>query len=215
MKIFLRLVSSFVFLAFFSCSTPYSKLTQVSNVPFPVWQFKPQFEKELYRCVVDGRFLFKKFHLSGILLLKQFQDNSTRAVFQNEMGFTFFDFEWNQLDSFKVNQIIPQLDKPALIKLLEKDMNLFLMKGLNAHSEADFMANNESLYRFSLDKGFAYFIATKDTLKRIENVGKKKVITIKIGEKKSPQSLPSSAIFIHHKANFTIKLKAIDEHVYE
>ncbi|MBS1782504.1 MAG: hypothetical protein JSS78_05525 [Bacteroidetes bacterium] len=175
----------------------------------------PQFEKKLYRCVVDGRFLFKKFHLSGILLLKHFQDSSTRAVFQNEMGFTFFDFEWNQVDSFKVNQIIPQLDKPALIKLLQKDMNLFLMKGLNAHSEANFKDNDEIFYRFTLNKGYAYYIATKDTLRRIENVGKKKVITINIGEKGTPQSLPLTAIFIHHKANFTIKLNAIDDHVDE
>lgn len=72
-------------------------------------------------------------------------DSTTRVVFQNEMGFTFFDFEWSKTDSFQVNKVIDQLNKPALIKVLEKDMNLLLMKNINPQTEKIFIKNEELL----------------------------------------------------------------------
>lgn len=172
-------------------------------------QFKPVFTKELYRCVVDGRVVFKKFHLSGLLLFKTFDDGSTRAVFQNEMGVSFFDFKWDAADHFEVVSIMPQLDKPALIKTLHKDMNLVLMKHLNQFTEKTFHQQDETYYRFELKKGVVYYIAKDGVLRRIENAGKSKVITINVGEKKTPQSMPDFLFFKHHKANFTIDLKKI------
>lgn len=208
---FLRL-SSFVFLFLVSCTAPYKNLQQTTEVTSSALRFKPGFDKVLYRCVVDGRVVFKKFHLSGLLLFKRMDDSSTRAVFQNEMGFTFFDFQWDAADSFRVNQIIPQLDKPALIKTLEKDMNLLLMKRLDASTETVFARNNETLHRFSLSKGVAYYIVREQQLRRIENVGKSRVITISLTGKEQDAAMPSAVVFDHHKANFTIRLNKIEQH---
>lgn len=212
---YLRLSSVFLLLFFFACASPYKGLHQQSAQVPSALKFKPVFNKVLYRCVVDGRVVFKRFHLSGLLFFKTMDNGSTRAVFQNEMGFTFFDFEWSVNDSFKVNNIIPQLDKAAVIKILEKDMNLLLMKHLNPQSEAVFTSGSELYHRFDLEKGVAYYIVNQGKLARIENAGKSKVITITLGEKETNTAMPASVFFNHHKANFTIDLKKIEANADE
>lgn len=197
-----------------ACGNPYKHLQATGAKQPSALRFKPEIRKEVYRCIVDGRVVFKKFHLSGILLFKTFEDGSTRAVFQNEMGFSFFDFKWNDKDSFEVVSIMPQLDKPALIKLLKKDMNLVLLKNLDAATEKTFRQDNEIYNRFTLEKGYAYYITQQDQLKRIENTGKRKVITIQLNDKRNERTLPETMLFKHHKAHFTIDLKKIvpEEH---
>lgn len=217
MKLCLRL-SNCLFvsmLLLFSCSNPYKNLAVKDNAANSAMRFRPVFEKELYRCIVDGRFLFKKFHLSGLLFLKKMEDSSTRVIFQNEMGLSFFDFEWDKEDNFKVNQIIPQLDKPVVVQLLQKDMQLLLMNHLYIETEQHFIKDAENYDRFNLDKGYAYYISQQNRLNRIENVGKRKVITIQLGEKSMLNDLPQTVVFTHHKANFTIRLTKIDTHADE
>jgi hypothetical protein len=209
MKTCLRLSSFlFLFLVAASCRSPYKALKPQSPV-YSALRYQPVFEKELYRCLVDGKILFKKFHLSGLLLFKKMENSTTRVVFQNEMGVSFFDFEWSDNDSFKVYHIIPQLNKPAVIKTIQKDMQLLLMKGLDRTLEQQFVKDQWVYNRFNLDKGFAYYISVNDTLQRIENAGKSKVITIESGNRVSASSLPETAFFKHHKANFTIQLSKI------
>lgn len=203
--------SSILLLFLFSCAAPYKNLQRESAATTSALRFKPEFGRVLYRCVVDGRIVFRKFHLSGLLFFKDMHDGSTRVVFQNEMGFTFFDFEWDQKDRFKVNQIIPQLNKQALIETLEKDMSLLLMKNLNTASETVWKQDNEVFHRFNLEKGIAYYITRQDQLVRIENAGKSKVTTITLSEREQHSELPSTIVFDHHKANFTIRLNKIDD----
>jgi len=217
MKQYLRL-SSLLLLFFASCASPYKGLKHVSSNGKTAYQYKPQFLKQVYRCTVNGRVLFKKFHLSGILLLKEMKSGTVRAIFQNEMGFTFFDFEWNNQDSFKVNSIIPQLDKPAVVKTLKKDFNLFLMKGLEKETEKVLQSDRgkEVFYCFNIGDGFVYYVEDGNMLQRIENAGKKKkVTTISLMGKHVSNDLADSVMFDHHKANFTISLHKINDHVDE
>jgi len=213
---YLRLSSFLLFvLVLTNCRVPYKNLQEDRAVTTSALRFQPQFDKVLYRCVVDGRVLFKKFHLSGLLFFKTMDDSSTRAVFQNEMGFTFFDFEWSPEDSFTVNQIIPQLDKPALVRTLQKDMNFFLMKNLDTSSEKVFRKGNETLHSFDLVEGKVYYIANGQQLKRIENTGKSKVLTVTMEGKTASEDMPQTAFFNHHKANFTIQLTKLDTNADE
>lgn len=208
---FLRLNSVFLFLLGASCANPYKQLQEVPQKTSTALRFKPQFGKELYRCVVDGKFLFKKFHLSGLLFFKSFEDGSTRAIFQNEMGISFFDFKWDDRDSFEVVSIMPQLDKPALVKILQKDFNLVLMKGLRPGTEGMFRHQKDTVYRFSLDKGYAYYLVQKGGLTTIDNAGKRRsVTTIDLGGKDTDNGMPRILHFTHHRANFTIHLNKID-----
>lgn len=213
MKRFSRLVSFVAGLWLVSCGSHYKNLEGHPIAASSALSFAPHFNKVLYRCVVDGRVVFKRFHLSGLLFFKSMEDGSTRAIFQNEMGFTFFDFGWDGNDSFQVNQIIPQLDKPALISTLRKDLNLLLMKNLDTSSEQIFSFQGQVLHRFQLSRGTAYYFEEKGGLQRIENWGKRKVTTILLSSQDRSGSMPDSVSFQHHKANFTIQLHRIEEHV--
>jgi hypothetical protein len=197
-----------------ACGNPYKKLLQQPTTSSAL-RFQPEYDKVLYRGIVDGKMIWKRFHLSGILMFKKMEDSSIRVVFQNEMGVSFFDFEWDKQQQFTVKQIIPQLDKKAVVALLQKDLQLLLMIGLQSQTESTFSKDEETYQRFTLDKGYVYYISTNNQLTRIENAGKQKVTTISLGGKNGLKELPERVVFKHHKANFTIQLKRIDDHVEE
>jgi len=237
MRHYLKSGSLLAILCFLAaCASPYRALKPaVRKTQTALWS-RPVFTKELYRCMVDGRFLLKRFHLSGLLLFRQLPDSSTRVVFQNEMGFSFFDFAWDRHDSFSVKQIIPQLDKPAVIRTLEKDIRLLLMKGLEASGEQYFERGGEIYHRFSAGKGYAWYIEKEGQLARIEYAGRRKITTITpVWAPPSPASsdslalrdhqsvvvlktfkgMPDSVLFRHHRAHFTIRLHKIREDAAE
>ncbi|MBL7719122.1 MAG: hypothetical protein JNL72_09840 [Flavipsychrobacter sp.] len=173
-------------------------------------RFRPDFDRALYRCSVDGRVLFKKFHLGGVLLFKE-METGTRVVFQNEMGLSFFDFEWDRNDSFTVHQVIDELNRPAVIRTLQKDLSLLLMRGLDTSTEQYYTKDGDTYHRFTLDKGFAWYIENSARLVRIENSGeRKKVVTITMKGKDQDGDLPRKVTMDHHKANFTIMFKKIE-----
>ena len=204
-----------MFLLVFGACASHKEVWQQYKGDLSALRFKPKYERELYRCVVDGKMLFKKYHLSGLLLFKELE-TGTRVVFQNEMGLTFFDFARDKDDSFKVNQVIEQLDKPAVIKTLQKDMALLLMKSLDKANETHFQQGEDILHRFSLDKGFVYYIEKSARLMRIDNTGeRKKVTTISLEGNNTPGSMPEKVLIDHHAANFKIQLTKIDAHVNE
>lgn len=64
---FLRLGSFVAGLLFASCGAHYKKLESRPATGVSALRFAPGFDKVLYRCVVDGRVVFKHFHLSGLL----------------------------------------------------------------------------------------------------------------------------------------------------
>jgi hypothetical protein len=218
MKRFLRL-NSLIVLLFASCSAPYRHLTEQSVNSQSALKFKPVFEKTLYRCVVDGRIIFKKYHLSGLLFFKTLENGTVRAIYQNEMGFTFFDFEWSNGDTaFKINKVMPQLDRPAVIKTLRKDIELLLMLGLDQNTEKVFADDRgkQLFRRLDIGGGYAYYIEEEGRLIRIENAGEKsKVVTITLQGKNNPADMPARALVDHHNANFTIELNKIDSYADE
>ncbi len=216
MKHYLRLSSLFLlFIA--SCATPYKGLQQ-HPAKASIYRFQPEFDKVLYRCIVDGRVIFKKFHLSGVLFFKQLENGTKRAIFQNEMGIAFFDLEWDKDGNFNVRQIMEQLDKEAVKKTLKKDLEMLLMIGMDKNSEIMLGQDRgkEQLYRLKREEGYIYYTVEDDRLVKIENTNKrKKIITVNVGGKTNQKSMPDSVLFDHHKANFTISLTKIERNVNE
>jgi len=208
-------LSASLLLLLLSCNRQaYRDLEKIQPAqPLSSVTLKPRLDKALYRCVVDGKFAFKKFHLSGILYLKHLGEEGDRVVFQSEMGNTFFDFGWDNKDSFRVYHIIDQMNKPALIKTLRKDFELLLVKGLSAQPESVYQAAKDTATytRFNLARGFVYYITNGDSkLAGIDNADeKRKVITMRFLPPSPLQQLPETINIRHLRAHFTIDLKKI------
>lgn len=197
---------------------PYKDLKRQENnssLPLQASTYSPKFEKVLYNCHVQGKTpLGKRFSLSGLLFFKQFPDGSERVVFQNQMGITYFDFGWDQSGSFRVHQVITQMDKPALIKTLKKDIELLLFKNLSPMSSGVFIDRIGKAYlRFELkEKGFVYYVFEKGNITAIENADeKRKVVVMTLTETKGSNTFAQQISMKHLRANFTIDLTKIQE----
>lgn len=186
---------------------------QQSRYPTSRSGFEPVFDKVLYNCVVDGRTpLGKKFHLSGLLFFKQLEDSSTRVVFQNQMGISYFDFGWSKEDSFTVYSIMSQMDKPALIKTLKKDFELLLFKNLAQQYSGIYQMPadpGKDYLRFELAKGFVYYIYDQQKMVGIENADQRKKVIVMKMPATSINSLPTSIQIKHLRANFSIQLEQL------
>lgn len=213
MKGYLKLSSLlFSIILLSSCSSPYKKLATTTS-SISAYKYEPEFDKVLYRCIIDGGFILKKFHLSGLLFFKELENGTKRAVYQNELGITFFDFAWNIEDSFSVKQVIPQLDKEAVIKTLKKDIEMLLLIGLEKNSEKTFIDSRgiEQFNRLSISNGYVYYVTKDEKLVRIENANnRKRIVTVNVGAKAETSAMPQDVLIEHHTANFTISLKKIE-----
>ncbi len=213
MKGYLKLNSLlFSIILLSSCSSPYKKLVTTTS-SISAYKYEPELDKALYRCIIDGRFILKKFHLSGLLFFKELENGTKRAVYQNELGITFFDFAWNIEDSFSVKQVIPQLDKEAVINTLKKDIEMLLLIGLEKNSEKTFIDSRgiEQFNRLSISNGYVYYVTKDEKLVRIENANnRKRIVTVNVGAKAETSAMPQDVLIEHHTANFTISLKKIE-----
>ncbi len=70
MRLFLRSVSVVAaFMLLQSCVHPYKHLQAIQNYESAL-RYKPKVDRELYRCVVDGKFLLRKFHLKWYFVVQ-------------------------------------------------------------------------------------------------------------------------------------------------
>lgn len=216
MRHYLRL-SSILLLFFVSCAPLYKGLTQ-KTVEQSVFRFRPTIDRTLYRCIVDGRFIFKKFHLSGVLFFKQLENGTKRAIYQNEMGIAFFDMEWDKEGKFRVRQVMEEMNKEAVIKTLQKDLEMLLMIGMDEKSEIMLGANGgkTELYRLNRESGYVYYTVEDKKLIKIENTSnRKRVVSVNVAGKDNNSSMPDTVTYKHYKANFTISLTKIERNVNE
>lgn len=176
---------------------------------------QPVFDKMLYRCTVDGKTFLKSYHLSGILFLKNQEDGSTNVVFQNEMGISYFDFSWSKNNIFKVNSIIAQMNKEALIKTLRKDFEMLLVKLPNKYAGGVYYYNNKkdtAYVQYNLAKGFVnYLIDDNHQMLGIENADEKQKVVRFLFAPTPLRQLPDSLRIEHLRANFTIDLKKMPQ----
>src|SRR5690606_4645887 len=83
-------------------------------------------------------------HFSGLLLIREMEDRSTRLVFTNEVGVTFFDFEFLEDGRFDVKRIVDPLNKKLVIQTLRDDFSLLL--GYPFRGELQAWTNGEERY---------------------------------------------------------------------
>lgn len=188
---------------------PYRKLTRQEVFSPAAREIlrAPVYTRELYRCVVDGGFLFKKYHISGVLLFKRFEDKSERVVFQNELGVSFFNFKWDANDSFSVTSVMPQLNKQAVLRILQTDFELLLRKNLDTSGIQQLKSGTGDIIAVGKNAGNAWYEVSG---RSIVYGGKSPVTTISIDSTVAPtRGLPKKLSIRHHKARFTIDLNSI------
>ena len=170
-------------------------------------KFKPVFTVALYNTTVDvvGN------HLSGLLLIKKMPDSSTRMVFSNEMGLTFFDFEFAADGKFKVYSIIKKMNKRSVIKTLQHDFELILMNNLDNSKASVRTGNGLTYFIFPQTKGFNYYITnlSGDELVRMERASNKKTI-VEAVMKNYINGIPDTIGISHKTFEFRIGLKRIE-----
>lgn len=172
-----------------------------------IQKFKPAFKSDLYKATVD----VMGNHLSGLLLIKKMPDSSTRLVFSNEMGLTFFDFEFAANGAFKVHSIINKLDKSSVIKTLQHDFELVLMQHMGNPKAAVKTTGDQLYFIFPQAKGFNYYITNSSgsELIRMERAGNKKII-VEALMKNYINGIPDTIGISHKTFEFKIGLKRIE-----
>ena len=199
------LLLSSCLLLFIGCSPAYKQMQALPADGRPLQKFKPAFTVTLYNTKVDvvGN------HLSGLLMIKKMADSSTRLVFSNEMGFTFFDFEFTPSGKFKVYSIIDKMNKRAVIKTLRKDFELVLMNNLRNPSTIR-KSNGLLYYVYPQSSGFNYYItdSTNKELVRMERASKRKTV-VEAVMKNYIKGIPDTISITHKNFSFTIGLKRI------
>lgn len=203
------LISSWILLLT-ACTSAYKHLQKMQGDVSCIQQFKPDFSNALYYTEVNvvGK------HLSGLLLIKQMPDSSTRMVFSNEAGFKFFDFSFEKDGGFKVYYVIEQLNKKAVITTLRKDFEIILMHPVNMQHgfvKQD-TASGNNYYTFPQEKGFNYYITDSSCKKmiRMERASKRRAV-VEIHEFDSENGLPDSIGITHTQFNFNIGLKRLEK----
>jgi hypothetical protein len=190
----------------FSCNQ-YRHMKKTPSDGNCIEKFKPGFRHAEYRTSVDviGK------HISGLLLIKYMPDSSTRIVFTNEMGFSFFDFGFSADTGFTVYHIVPQMNKKALIKTLRKDFDLIMFRDLDGKNSFNLTDSSTIYHGFPQVKGVNYYI-TDDPCTRLikmqRSSNKKPIMEARFYDNQSGES-PDSISIRHLNFNFSISLKKI------
>jgi hypothetical protein len=189
------------------CSPVYQQMQTASGSYYELAKFKPAFSVSLYKTEVD----VAGNHLSGLLLIKKMPDSSTRMVFSNEMGFTFFDFEFTPDQNFKVHSITRKMNNKAVLKTLRKDFELILMERLDKDVISVHASNGLKYYVLSRTSGYNYYItdSTGNKLVRMERASKRKTVVGAIMDNYS-NGIPDTIGISHTTFHFTIGLKRIE-----
>ena len=123
------LLASSLLLGSYSCST-----NRVSTNRIPA-NCKTVINTKIKTATYHAQIDFFGKHLSGLLVFKATSDTTERAIFMNETGFKFFDFEFTPA-TFTVKYCLPAMNKKIIIKTFQRDLGFlvdFKQKEMDHH----------------------------------------------------------------------------------
>jgi len=155
-----NLAYSLIFLLFVSCKT--YKLTDVKSVFNSEKTVENLYfsssEDYVYKCQMD----IYKNHVSGILIIKKISETTHRVAMTSDFGNKLIDFEISD-SNFKLNYVLPDLDKKIVINFLKNDFQQ-LLKQKYPVTES-FENENSKIYLSKIDKkGYYLFFSKEDNL---------------------------------------------------
>jgi hypothetical protein len=199
-----------IFLSLFFLNISCNQYRHLKRIPAEencVEKFKPVFRREEYKIsvAVIGKYI------SGLLLIKDMPDSSTRIVFTNEMGLSFFDFGFSQDNTFTVYYIVPQMNKRALIKTLRKDFELIMFRNMDKNKSYSLTDSSIVYHAYPREKGVNYYITDVpcSRLVKMQRSSDKKPIMEALFFDNLPGKSPDSISIRHLNFEFLITLKKI------
>lgn len=148
---------SLVFLLFLSCKT--YKLTGVKPTPNSEKTVENLYfssnEDYVYKCQMD----IYKNHVSGILIIKKINETTHRVVLTSDFGNKLIDFEISK-DNFKLNYVLPDLDKKIVINFLKDDFQQLLKQKYPVNES--FENEKFKVYLSKIDKKTYYLFFNKE-----------------------------------------------------
>ncbi len=189
-----------------SCNNYYRNLEKTDLPDSCLLRFRPDIERALYRTSVDivGK------HISGLLLIKTMPDSSIRIAFSNEAGFSFFDFGFLPNNGFKIYQIVPDLNKKAVVKTLRKDFELILFRNREQTGRFTLRDSTSIYYGYPQSKGVNYYVTDTNCsmLLKMQRASKRKPV-MEAALFPGTTEVPDSISIRHLNFNFAINLKKI------
>ncbi|MCJ8154448.1 hypothetical protein MKJ01_11810 [Chryseobacterium sp. SSA4.19] len=162
-------------------------------------------EDYVYKCQMD----IYQNHVSGILIIKKINETTHRVVLTSDFGNKLIDFEISETD-FKLNYVLPDLDKKIVINFLKDDFQQ-LLKQTYSVTES-FENQNSKIYLLKIDKKAYYLFFNKENglLKQIiYTKNKKEKIDFTFEAKKN--NFADSLNLQHKDFKINIKLFQITE----
>lgn len=155
------LLQSFLYslcvLLFVSCKT--YKLTDVKPVSNSEKTVENLYfssnEDYVYKCQMD----IYKNHVSGILIIKKIKETTHRVVLTSDFGNKLIDFEVSEND-FKLNYVLPDLDKKIVINFLKNDFQKLLRQKYPVNES--FENENSKIYLSKIEKKNYYLFFNKE-----------------------------------------------------
>jgi hypothetical protein len=175
---------------------------QLRNVCFN--SSTPKFTSALFSASVD----VVGHHISGLLFLKTMPDSSRRAVFSNEAGITYFDFEWKKNGEFRTYQVVKKLRKKIVLGTLRKDFELVLVPPSIFKSIGKMETNGEYATVRKGEKVLFKTAADCQSVVSVDVMGKKrKLVNVRFFPE--GKNIPDSVSIVHSNFNMKIGLKRL------
>lgn len=112
-------------------------------------------EDYVYKCQID----IYKNHVSGILIIKKINATTHRVALTSDFGNKLIDFEISNQD-FKINYVIPDLDKKIVKNFLRNDFQQLLKQ--NYPVSESFENANSRIYLSLIDHKKYYLFFNKE-----------------------------------------------------
>lgn len=112
-------------------------------------------EDYVYKCQMD----IYKNHVSGILIIKKLNETTHRVALTSDFGNKLIDFEVSD-NGFKLNYVLPDLDKKIVINFLKNDFQQLLKR--QYHVSESFENDNAKIYLSKIENKAYYLFFNKE-----------------------------------------------------
>ena len=196
-----NLVCSLAFVLLVSCKTyQLTGIKPISNAEKTVENlYFSSGEDYVYKCQMD----IYKNHVSGILIIKKLNETTHRVAMTSDFGNKLIDFEISEND-FKLNYVLPDLDKKIVINFLKNDFRELLRKQYPVNES--FENDHSKIFLSKMDKKAYYLFFGKENglLKQmVYTKNNKEKIDFTFDAKKH---IFADSLNLHHK-DFKINIK--------